>query len=336
MIKELTQLLGTTKPFFIAPIGSLISPEMLGGAAEGGSMGFLPATWLSLDTYKKKLDACIKVTHNRFGVNFVVDQITRKELEQKIEYALAQGVKNFSFSWGDPTEYTDLIKKIHAKKGVVFQTVGTVKRAESAVKADVDVIIAQGIEAGGHVEGEEELLKFLPKIVALTKDKNIPVLAAGGIANGAQIAEVQNLGAAGALLGTAFIVAHESLAHPDYKKAIIHAIATDTVLTKKAFTLGWYANLRVLKTEETKECLADKKQQKGEIIAHRADGTPIHCGEDWPPLQDMKGEIKKMAFYAGMGVDHIIMEQSTSAILRQLEKEYVATLTETTVPRCRL
>jgi len=119
--------------------------------------------------------------------------------------------------------------------------VGTAAEARAAQAAGAQVLIAQGVEAGGHVRGTRPLHELVPEVVAVT---TVPVLAAGGITDGADVATVLASGAQGAVLGTALIATPESFAHTYHKQRLVEASTGDTVLTE-AFHINWPAGARV-------------------------------------------------------------------------------------------
>jgi NAD(P)H-dependent flavin oxidoreductase YrpB (nitropropane dioxygenase family) len=131
-----------------------------------------------------------------------------------------------SLFWGDPAPY---VAPCHDAGVRVLHTVAAAGEARQAVAAGVDCIVAQGVEAGGHVWGEVGALSLVPAVVDAVSP--VPVLAAGGIADGRGLAAALALGAAGVWLGTRFVASDEARAHPDWKQAIVAATGSDTSLT---------------------------------------------------------------------------------------------------------
>jgi NAD(P)H-dependent flavin oxidoreductase YrpB (nitropropane dioxygenase family) len=161
----------------------------------------------------------------------------------RVAICVAERVPIVSFFWGDPTPY---VNRVHAGGGKVFHQAGSVADAQRAAKANVDVIIAQGVEAGGHIAGEVSTLALVPRVV----DAVAPhiVAAAGGIADGRGVVAALALGAQAAVLGTRFLASTESRAHPDYKKKLLAVNENDTVRTT-LFGFGWpNASHRTLRT----------------------------------------------------------------------------------------
>src|SRR5204862_502814 len=119
---------------------------------------------------------------------------------------------------------------IHAAGGIALHTVGSAGEVPGALRAGIDVIVAQGVEAGGHVTGDTSTLALVPAVVDAAGGR--PVIAAGGIADGRGLAAALALGAAGAWMGTRFVASMESAAHASYKQMLLNATAGDTVLTE--------------------------------------------------------------------------------------------------------
>ena len=169
-----------------------------------------------------------------------------------------------SFFWGDPAPYVD---RVHAGGGKVFQQVGSVVDAQRAVKANVDVIIAQGIEAGGHIAGEVSTVALVPRVVDAIAPH--PVAAAGGIADARGVVAALALGAQAAVVGTRFLASIEARAHPDYKKKLLAANEDDTVRTT-LFGFGWpNAPHRTLRTRFVQDWLGNEGAARNRARTNR-------------------------------------------------------------------
>ena len=164
------------------------------------------------------------------------------------------------------------------------------------------MLIAQGIEAGGHVRGDRPLYDLIPEIVDETK---LPVLAAGGLVDGADFATVLSFGAQGAVFGTALIATPQSFAHGYHKQRLIDAQDGDTVLTD-AFHINWPpgAKVRALANSVTRGERGDPLSETRTVIGDEA-GRPIYLFSTDSPLRSMTGEFEAMALYAGTGVGRI-------------------------------
>ena len=154
------------------------------------------------------------LTDKPFAVNLILD--FPQEERSKLVY---EQVPVISFFWGDPG---DLVARAKAGGAMVMQTVGTAEEAKVAVRYGVDVVVAQGWEAGGHVWGTIATMALVPAVVdAVTP---VPVVAAGGVADGRGLAAALALGASGAWIGTRFLASEEATIHPHYRDRLFKGV----------------------------------------------------------------------------------------------------------------
>jgi nitronate monooxygenase len=242
-----------------------------------------------------------------------------------LEAVLAAGAPVITFSWGDPTPYISLVRAAGARVGIQVTSPEGARRMAALYP---DFLICQGVEAGGHVQSTTPLWDLLPRVVESAGE--IPVVAAGGIADGAGIVKALRLGASAALLGTRFVATVESRAHPDYKAELVRATAADTALTV-CFDGGWpYATHRVLRntTLETWEAAGSpavgRRPGEGDIVAYTASGEPIYRYEDIGPRIGMTGDIAAMCLYAGTSCAGITDIPTAAEVVARLEREIAA------------
>ena len=306
------ECLGIEVPVLQAPIGSASSPELVAAVSNAGGLGMLAGTWL---TPAELRDAILKIkqsTAKPFAVNLGVHAAPA----EKIELCLDCGVPVISLFWGDARNYFQLIKRRNAK---VVATVGNPAEASDAEDAGADVVIAQGFEAGGHIWGKLSLAALIPEVC--DKVKRAAVIAAGGIGDGRGIAAAMQLGATGACLGTRFVLASESLAHPVYQQALIQATAEDTFYGE-VFSLGWpNAPHRVLVNSTVRAYLEHGVSKFDEAVAYTEDGTTIPRLSCRLPTRNMSGGIEEMALYAGLSVGLCRKRQPAAEIVRELLAE---------------
>jgi len=227
-----------------------------------------------------------------------------------------------SLFWGDATEYAGRVREAGA---VLFVTAGSVAEARRAVDAGADVIVAQGFEAGGHVRGQISTLALVPRVV--DEVAPTPVVAAGGIADGRGVAAVLMLGAAGAWLGTRFVVAEEAPTHPHYRQRVLAASEDETIWLADLYSGGWEnAPHRVLRNSTVEEweragrpAWADAALPR-DVIA-QAPGGEIRRYDSRVPNVRMEGDIEAMPLWAGQGVGLVTREQPAGEIVRQLVDE---------------
>lgn len=320
-IHHLRHLLGIRIPVLQAPIGSMATPELAIAVSRAGGLGALALTWCSRAEAEAAIGAVRAATPTPFQVNFVLAFPAHN-----LELALDAGVEIVTFSWGLPTP--DQRRRVDT---ITWGAqVGSVEAALRALDSGARFLICQGVEAGGHVEGTTPLAELLPQVVAAAHE--VPVIAAGGIGNGAKVSEVLAAGAAGAMLGTRFVASHESAAHPSYRRAIETATAGDTVLTG-CFDGGWpdaphraLRNRTIESWEATGKASGAARPDAGVVVATRGDGSPIYLYDDTPPRFDTSGDLAALPHYAGTSVDAIGSTQSAARIVAELWRDALATL----------
>jgi len=259
-------------------------------------MGAMALTWTAPDVAAAGVRQVRAAVDERpFQVNFAL-----AFAPMALPAALEAGAPVVTFSWGDPAPFVPQVRAAGARFGV---QVTNVAGAQRALDLGADFLICQGVEAGGHVQSTTPLWDLLPRIVAIAGD--VPVVAAGGIGDGAGIARALSLGAAGAMLGTRFVATQESRAHAAYKQALVRAEAKETALTV-CFDGGWpQAAHRVLRNPtleawEAAGCPSPGgRPGEGGVVATTAGGEPIFRYEDTAPRAGMTGRVDEMCLYAG-------------------------------------
>jgi nitronate monooxygenase len=305
-------MLGIERPIVQAPMAAI--PQLAAAVSNAGALGMVTLTW-SPDTAAVVRETA-SLTTRPFGGNFVLTEDHHRPLDQ----ALEAGLRIVSFMWGDPASY---VQPVHDAGGLVLHTVGTAEEARRAVGAGVDVIVAQGWEAGGHVWGRIATLPLVPAVVDAVAP--VPVIAAGGIGDGRGVAAVLALGAQAAWLGTRFLLAEEMPIHEDYRSALIAAAETDAQLYPNLYEVGWPDSPhRVLRnsTASTWEAagrppLAQRPGQ-GDVIAHFASGEAIVRYEPAPPMAGTTGDIEALSMWAGQDVALARKSQSAADIVAEL------------------
>jgi NAD(P)H-dependent flavin oxidoreductase YrpB (nitropropane dioxygenase family) len=293
---------GIDAPVVVAPMGpDLTGPQLVAAVCNAGGFGILQAQLCPPSLLRQQIRHLRTLTTKPFGVNFVLHFPHRDGIQMCIEEKVAA----LSFFWGDPSEF---IPVAHAAGVAVLHQVGSVEAAVHAQQAGVDVIIAQGVEAGGHVAGHVSTMVLLPRIV----DAVAPalVLAAGGIADARGLAAALCLGADGVVMGTRFLATPEANAHPLYKAKLVAASEEDTVHTI-LFGHGWPdAPHRTLRTafvnkwrdheSETQDSRPDEPITGRTVVAGAE--IPIQRFVSMPPNVHANGDIESMALLAGQSV----------------------------------
>jgi nitronate monooxygenase len=302
------------RPIMQAPIGSLASTDLVAAVSNAGGLGCLALTWTGADAARRLVTEVKARTARAFAANFVL-----AFEPMALNTALEAGVPVVTFSWGLPGHLVRTVRSFGAAVGV---QVGAVEGAKRALQEGCDFIVCQGSEAGGHVQSSTPLHELLPAVVA--EARGVPIFAAGGLADGNDIADVMLLGASAVMMGTRFVASSESYAHPDYKAALLAASAQDTVLTA-CFDGGWpHALHRVLRNTTLRNWEAmgcpppGRRPGEGETAAEQKSGEPIVRYDDTPPNIEMTGEILSCCLYAGTGVTKIIEIQCAEVLVKGL------------------
>ena len=285
-----TALVGCRHPLQQAGMGGFTTPDLAFAVSRAGALGMLTGT-IGASALARQLDA---VPPNLVvGVNFLIPFLDRSAVEDASERS-----PFVEFFWGPPD--ADLVEVVHRGGARAGWQVGSVREACEARDAGCDVIVVQGIEAGGHVRGTVGVVPLLNEVRAVV---DVPLVGAGGIGTGEAMAAVLAAGADAVRVGTRFVAAEESIAHPTYVDALIAATADDTVVTT-AFGAGWPdAPHRVLKS-----C----------IEAGNALGADQVWSPEWPSKDYDGGPPTARALYAGQSVGAVRSRQPVSEVVNEL------------------
>jgi NAD(P)H-dependent flavin oxidoreductase YrpB (nitropropane dioxygenase family) len=314
----LCERLGITVPVIQAPVGSAVTPELVAAVSDAGGLGMLALTWVSAEQAVRQIRQVRARTERPFGVNLVLDFAVGPVLAA----CLDEGVPIVSTFWGDPAAVG---KVIHAAGALHLHSVGSVSEAKDAAEAGVDVVVAQGWEAGGHIRGQVSTMALVPAVVDVAGA--LPVVAAGGIGDGRGLAAVLALGAQAGWIGTRFLAAAEAATHPVYLGALINAAAEDAVHTR-CFDGGWpnasHRSLRnsTLNAWEAAGCpIAPGRPGEGDIIATDSRGKPHFRYDDMIPVTGMAGDLGAMALYAGQSVGLLRQQTPAGQIVAQIASQ---------------
>lgn len=311
----LTERLGLTAPIIQAPMGGATSPALAAAVSNAGGLGMLALSWSPEGHVREQIRETRRLTDRPFGVNLVL----AFPQDERLAVCLEEGAPVISFFWGDPAPF---VARTHAANAVVLHTAASAADARAAAAAGIDVIVAQGWEAGGHVRGEVATLPLV-RAVAGAVDP-VPVVAAGGVADGAALAAVLAAGAAGAWIGTRFLAAEEAAIHPRYRERLFAACETDTVHTA-LFDVGWAdAPHRVLRnaTVETWEAAgrpaSGARPGEGEVLARGPHGGPMLRYQSATPGVGASGDIDALSLWAGQGVSQVRRLQPAAEIVHEI------------------
>jgi nitronate monooxygenase len=306
------ELLGIEQPIVQAPMAAI--PGLAAAVSNAGALGMVTLTW-SADVAADVRETAA-LTARPFGGNFVLTDDHHRHLDQ----ALEAGLRIVSFIWGDPGEY---VEAVHDAGGLVLLTVGSAEEARRAVASGVDVVVAQGWEAGGHVWSSVATLPLVPAVVDAVAP--VPVIAAGGIGDARGVAAVFALGAQAAWLGTRFLLAEEMPIHEDYRRRLLAADETDPTVVREpvrgrlaGFVAPPAPQLDVQGVGGRGSPPPGQRPGEGDVIAHFSSGEDIVRYEPAPPMVGTTGEIEALSLWAGQGVALAQSSQSAADIVAEL------------------
>ncbi len=315
---RLCDLLGIEVPIIAAPMGpSITGPELAAAVSNAGGLGIISFGANPPDLLRREIRRVRERTDRPFGVNVIL----HFPADEAVVVGLDERVPVLSFFWGDPTPY---VERAHIAGVKVVDQVGSVEAARRSAGAGVDAIIAQGVEAGGHIAGTVTTLALVPRVVdAVTPT---PVIAAGGIADARGLVAALALGAEGVVLGTRLLATPEAAAHAIYKQKVLEATEDETVRTT-LFGGGWpNAPHRVLRTPFVEQWLSQEargsEQRPDEpVIGETTFGgqrIPVQRFMGLPATAEATGDIESMAFLAGQGVGLVHEITPAAEIVQEL------------------
>jgi nitronate monooxygenase len=316
--KALMALFGLRYPIFQGPYGG---PALASAISNAGALGHV-ALWRRTPEGARAIVTQIRSqTKQPFVVNYVLSFEPRS-----LPAALDAGAPVVQFSWGLPTkDVVTAVRQASSKFGV---QVGTAQGAQMAVDLGADYLVAQGNEAGGHVQSSTPLYELLPKV--LEAATGIPVLVAGGVSHGANLRAALVAGASGAVVGTRFVATLESDAHTGYKAALVRAEAKDTAVSV-CFQDGWPgATHRTLRNDTLERWEAagcppvGMRPGEGDIVATGSDGVTAVRYSILPPQQGFQGTLTDLAMYAGQGVGDVRDIPTARQLVERLWAECLA------------
>lgn len=253
MHTRVTELLGCELPIVQAPMGYIARAQLASAVCEAGGMGIIETSSGRLDEVRDEIRKMRDLTTKPFGVNIAQLFVRDPSI---VDFVVEQGVRFVTTSAGDPTKYTALLKDAGL---TVFHVVPTLRAALKAVDAGVDGLVAEGGEGGGFKNPRDVSTMVLVPLVCSKVD--VPVIAAGGIADGRSMAAAFALGAEGVQMGTRMVSAAESPVHTNYKQLIVESAETDTVFLNRFARPGF----RVMRTPYSEALEREEQVPLGEL-----------------------------------------------------------------------
>jgi nitronate monooxygenase len=288
-----TERVGCELPIQQAGMGGVAGPDLAVAVSAAGALGTVALHMMPAPMVARTLDAMSERTDAPLGFNVLVPFVDRDAVEMA-----SSRCRLVEFFYDDPDP--ELVRIVHEGGALAAWQIGSRAEAEAARDAECDIVIAQGVEAGGHVRGRIGLLPLLAEVVDAV---DVPVVAAGGIGSGRAAAAALSAGADAVRVGTRFVATHEADAHPDYADALVRARAEDTVLTN-AFSVMWPdAPHRVLQS-----CIDQAEALDNDAVGEVDIGgttMPVPRLSVLAPTRETTGSIGAMALYAGESVTDV-------------------------------
>jgi enoyl-[acyl-carrier protein] reductase II len=305
-----------------------MTPDLAVAVCEAGGLGSIGVGLMPANALAATIEAIQSATRQPFNVNF----ITGFTSSAQIDVACAAGVAVASFHWGHPPRVW--IDALHRAGTLVWEQVGSADDARRAVDDGIDLVVAQGWEAGGHNYGGLPLTALVPLVVDAVAP--VPVLAAGGITDGRGLAAALMLGADGVWVGTRLVATAESAAHSGYKARLVAAGGEDTVLTSLfGRETPQFNPMRVLRNR----VVAEWADRIDEIPADTA-GLPVIGHVDLPGLQTdlhkfsnlvpmrgaTTGDLDEMPLLAGQGVGLVRAVEPVAEVIDRMVRDAAAAI----------
>lgn len=272
IVNEVTNLLGIKHPIIQAGMVWASGWKLASAVSNNDGLGLIGSGSMKADLLREHIKKCRAATEKPFGVNI---PLLRSDAQELINTVIEENVKIVFTSAGHPGKFIDQLKKNNIK---VIHVVPSLKYALKAESVGCDAVVGEGVEAGGH-NGADEITTFclIPQLVDALK---IPVIAAGGIADGRGILAALSLGAEGVQIGTRFAVTEESSAHPTYKQKVVEAKDNDTILVLKKIGMARMIKNEFTNTVYQAESNGADEQKLLELLGEKRERLGIFEGDE--------------------------------------------------------
>ena len=300
MKTRVTELLQIEYPIIQGGMAWVAEHHLAAAVSEAGGFGLIGAASAPPEIVREEIRKAKELTDKPFGVNIM---LLNPNADEVAKIVVEEGIQAVTTGAGNPEKYMPMWKEAGVKVIPVVASVAMAKRME---RYGADAVVAEGMEAGGHI-GNQTTMALIPQIVDAV---NIPVIAAGGIGDGRGVAASFMLGAEGVQMGTRFVVADESIVHDNYKDRIVKAKDIDSVVTGQSTGHP----VRCLRNQMTKEYI--KKEQEGvpfEELERMTLGSLRKAV--------MEGDILNGTVMAGQIAGLVSKRQSCKEILQEIMTE---------------
>lgn len=301
MMKKISEILGIEFPVFQGGMANIADGAFAAAVSEAGALGMIGAGGMNAEQLREEIRICKSLTEKPFGVNIM---LMHPEADRMAEIAAEEKVKVVTTGAGNPGKYMELFK---AAGILVFPVVSSVALAKRLAGLGADGLIAEGCESGGHI-GELTTMTLVPQVCDAV---DLPVIAAGGIAGGRQLAAAFALGACGVQVGTCLLASCECPVHENYKLAVVKAKDNDTIVTGR--NAG--APVRCLKNPMTREYARLEKEG-----ADKMELEKFTLGSLRKAVKD--GDVKAGSLMAGQVSGMVREILPVRTILENMVKEY--------------
>ena len=316
--------LGIEIPILQAPMAGAVGPELVAAVSNAGGLGMLPVWHLEEEAVHREIRETLALTKKPFAVNLNMDFPQERHLEACLE----EDIQIISFFWRDPSS---LVPRAKDAGAVVMHTVGSAEDARRAVDCGVDIVVAQGWEAGGHVCGTVSTMALVPAVKDAVGD--VPVIAAGGIADGRGMAAALSLGASAVWIGTRFLASEEAAIHVEYQQRLLASSEAGTVYLDNLFDVDWPdAPHRVLRNSTVEIWEAAGRPAPGN---RPGEGTIVATSPAWGkivnycsyvPTPDDAGDIEALSLWAGQSVSMVRSVRPAAEIVHEINDDAAAIL----------
>lgn len=300
-MKKISEILGIEFPVFQGGMANIADGAFAAAVSEAGALGIIGAGGMNAEQLREEIRICKSLTEKPFGVNIM---LMNPEADRMAEIAAEEKVKVVTTGAGNPGKYMELFK---AAGILVFPVVSSVALAKRLAGLGADGLIAEGCESGGHI-GELTTMTLVPQVCDAV---DLPVIAAGGIAGGRQLAAAFALGACGVQVGTCLLASCECPVHENYKLAVVKAKDNDTIVTGR--NAG--APVRCLKNPMTREYARLEKEG-----ADKMELEKFTLGSLRKAVKD--GDVKAGSLMAGQVSGMVREILPVRTILENMVKEY--------------
>ena len=325
MFSSITRTFGLTTPIVNAGMAMIARPALAAAVCEAGGLGTIGSDINPPDVVRDLVRQTQALTKRPFGVDLIGDFVTDEHISVLIEEKVALAI----FFWTLPTVVQ--VERLKQAGVRVWMQIGRVAEAEQAVALDADALIVQGAEAGGHNRAEASTMTLFPRI--RRRFPGLPLIAAGGIVDGATMAAALVLGADAVWCGSRFLASREAEAHDAYKDRVLSADVGDTAILS-IYGPEWPGQaMRAIVNDGARTALGREfetiRDAEGQII-----GSTVLNGQTIPaprysailPTRDFDGDIEQACLTAGQSAGNIDEILPAGEIVRRMTSEAKAAL----------